>query len=92
VTTSISPAKDSARPIATGVRVDANHFWVQLADGRVLGVPWSRFSRLASASDENRRDVVLADDGRSIHWPKLDEDLGVELLLYYTPPGARRGR
>jgi hypothetical protein len=86
VTSSISPAKGSARPIATRVRVDAQHFWVELADGRVLGVPWSRFDRLAQASDANRRAFVLSGDGRSIHWPDLDEDIGVELLLYYTPP------
>jgi hypothetical protein len=90
VTTSISPAKGSAFPIATGLRVDARHFWVELADGRVLGVPWSRFNRLAEASDTDRSSFALSDDGRSIHWPKLDEDIGVELLLYYTPPAPPR--
>jgi hypothetical protein len=92
VTTSISPARGGAGSVATSVRVDARHFWVELADGRVLGVPWSRFNRLAAASDDERRAFVLSKDGRNIHWPDLDEDVGVELLLYYTPPpAAQRG-
>jgi hypothetical protein len=83
---SLSPAKTSDRPVATDVRIDKDRFWVGLADGRVLGVPYSRFPLLASASPEQRRAFVLDERGRSIHWPDLDEDIGVELLLYFTPP------
>ncbi len=83
---SLSPAKASARPVATNVRIDADRFWVDLSDGRVLGVPYSRFPLLDQATPEQRREFVLDEKGRSIHWPDLDEDIGVELLLYYTPP------
>jgi hypothetical protein len=84
--TSLSPAETSARPAATAARVDEDHFWLDLTDGRILGVPFARFPALARASAEQRRNLVLGPSGRSIHWPELDEDIGVELLLYYTPP------
>lgn len=85
MTASLSPAKTSERPVAIGVRIAVSRFWVALADGRMLGVPYSRFPLLARASAPDRRNVILAEDGQSIHWPSLDEDIGVELLLYYTP-------
>jgi hypothetical protein len=81
-----SHAGASAEPHAIAVRVDELRFWVELADGRILGVPIARFPVLAAADEHERREFVLAADGRPIHWPKLDEDVGVELLLYYTPP------
>ncbi len=85
---SVSPAEASERPCAMSVRAEADRFWVALADGRVLGVPYSRFPLLAKATSEQRRALVLSADGRSINWPDLDEDVGVELLLYYTPRSA----
>ena len=81
-----SPARGSERPAARSVRADADRFWVELADGRVLGVPYARFPLLAKATPEQRRAFVLSADARSIHWEDLDEDIGVEVLLYYTPP------
>jgi hypothetical protein len=85
---SLSPASASAKPVARSVRIGPDRFWVDLADGRVLGVPYSRFPTLAGATASQRNGVVLAKNGRSLQWPDLDEDIGVELLLYYTPPVA----
>ena len=86
---SLSPAVTSDRPVAKRVRIDKNCFWVHLVDGRVLGVPYARFPLLARASAEQRQGFVLDEKGRSLHWPALDEDISIELLLYYTPSLAK---
>src|ERR1039457_822015 len=61
------------------VRVDANSLTVEFADGRMLVTPLSHYPTLQRASDEDR--AVFEVYGRSIHWPRLDVDLGVEGLL-----------
>jgi len=58
------------------VRVEANSLTVEFADGRALVTPLSHYPTLQRASDEDR--AVFEVYGRSIHWPRLDVDLGVE--------------
>jgi len=36
----------------------------------------------------DRSEFVLDARGPSIHWPGLDEDIGIKLLLYFTPPST----
>jgi hypothetical protein len=85
MSTFLSPAAITTRPVAKRVRIDTDRFWVDLADGRVLGVPYARFPLLARASAEQRQAFVLDKMGRSVHWPAIDEDISIELLFYYTP-------
>jgi hypothetical protein len=61
------------------VRVDANSLTVEFTDGRVLVTPLSHYPTLQRATGEDR--AVFEIFGRSIHWPRLDVDLGVEGLL-----------
>jgi hypothetical protein len=61
------------------IRVDANSLMVEFGDGRVLVTPLNHYPTLQRASDEDR--AVFEVYGRSIHWPRLDVDLGVEGLL-----------
>jgi hypothetical protein len=61
------------------VRVDANSLTVEFADGRVRVTPLSHYPTLQRATGEDR--AVFEIFGRSIHWPRLDVDLGVEGLL-----------
>lgn len=61
------------------IRFDDNSFWVELSDGRMLGVPLAWFPRLLSATPEQRLDFELSP--RGIHWDALDEDVSVEGLL-----------
>ena len=61
------------------VRVEANSLTVEFADGRALVTPLSHYPTLQRASAEDR--AVFEVYGRSIHWPRLDVDLGVEGLL-----------
>jgi hypothetical protein len=53
--------------------------WVELSDGRVLGVPLASFPRLLHASASNRKKVRLS--SRGLHWDVLDEDISIAGLL-----------
>lgn len=52
---------------------------VDLADGRTISVPILWFPRLAYGTPAERSNFQLMRD--SIHWPDLDEDVGVTTLL-----------
>jgi hypothetical protein len=52
---------------------------VDLADGRTISVPILWFPRLAYGTPEERSNFCILRD--SIHWPDLDEDIGVPTLL-----------
>lgn len=54
---------------------------VDLEDGRTVSVPIGWYPRLAHGSDAERRNVQLSGAGYGLHWPDLDEDIGVEGLL-----------
>ncbi len=64
---------------ATKVRFDEHVMWVELSDGRTLGVPLAWFPRLLHAAPEERRKVSLSRTG--LHWEALDEDISIEGLL-----------
>ena len=63
----------------TNVRFEGDSFWVDLSDGRVLGVPLSWFPILREATVEQRQRFYLS--SRGLHWEELDEDISVEGLL-----------
>jgi hypothetical protein len=64
---------------ATDVRFDADTMWVDLDDGRTLGIPLAWFPRLLSADKASRLDYELSPGG--IHWDALDEDISIDGLL-----------
>jgi Protein of unknown function (DUF2442) len=64
---------------ATTVRFDEHMMWVDLTDGRTLGVPLAWFPRLLSASPDARRRVEISRIG--LHWKDLDEDISIAGLL-----------
>ena len=67
----------SPEPLA--VRFDADSFWVDLSDGRTLGIPLAWFPRLLHGSPEARAKVSLSRSG--LHWDELDEDISIEGLI-----------
>ncbi len=67
----------SVKPVK--VKFDDDSMWVDLSDGRVLGVPLAWFPRLLDASAEQRAGVRLS--SRGLHWEALDEDISVAGLL-----------
>lgn len=67
----------SPRPMKA--RFDDDAMWVDLEDGRTLGIPLAWFPRLLHASPEQRAAVELSPYG--LHWDALDEDISVDGLL-----------
>lgn len=66
---------------AKNLRFDDNSMWVDLSDGRTIGVPLAWFPRLLHASGEQRTKFVISGGGTGLHWDDLDEDISVEALL-----------
>jgi hypothetical protein len=66
---------------AKGLRFDESSMWVELADGRVLGVPLAWFPRLLNATPEQRERYEISGGGQGLHWDELDEDIAVAGLL-----------
>jgi hypothetical protein len=61
------------------IRFDACTMWVDLTDGRTIGVPLAWFPRLLNATEQERQQVELSRLG--LHWEHLDEDISVAGLL-----------
>jgi hypothetical protein len=64
---------------ASAVRFDDYTMWLDLDDGRTLGVPLAWFPRLRHGSPEERRLVQISPSG--LHWEALDEDISIAGLL-----------
>lgn len=64
---------------ATAVRFDENTMWVDLTDGRTLGVPLAWFPRLLNAAPAQRAKVEMSRTG--LHWEELDEDISIAGLI-----------
>jgi hypothetical protein len=64
---------------ATSVRFDEHTMWVDLSDGRTLGVPLAWFPRLLRATPGDREKVEMSRTG--LHWEALDEDISIAGLL-----------
>ncbi|MBF0105487.1 MAG: DUF2442 domain-containing protein [Deltaproteobacteria bacterium] len=68
-------------PAAKNVTFDKNTMWVELNDGRVLGVPLAYFPRLLNATEKERKNYEMSGNGIGIHWNELNEDISVKGLL-----------
>jgi hypothetical protein len=68
-------------PRIVNVTVTDDTLMVDLEDGRTISVPVSWYPRLAYGSPEERANFQISGAGYGIHWPDLDEDVGVEGLL-----------
>lgn len=64
---------------AVSIRFDDASMWVELTDGRTLGVPLAWFPRLLHATLAQRADVEISRVG--LHWETLDEDISIAGLL-----------
>jgi hypothetical protein len=80
----------SSSPRPTAVRFDDDQMWVDLEDGRTLGVPLVWFPRLLHASVEQRKAFFLSPSG--LHWEEIDEDISVAGLLAGRGDMTRSGK
>ena len=68
-------------PRVTGVNVTDDTLSVDLEDGRTVSVPIGWYPRLAQGTSSERANVQISGAGFGIHWPELDEDIGIEGIL-----------
>ena len=54
---------------------------VDLEDGRTVSVPIGWYPRLAHGTTAERGNLQISAAGYGVHWPDLDEDIGVEGIL-----------
>jgi hypothetical protein len=71
---------------ATSVRFDEHTMWVDLADGRTLGIPLAWFPRLSHATPAEREQVEVSRTG--LHWEAINEDISIAGLLAGRSDGA----
>ncbi len=64
---------------AKAVRFDDDSMWVELSDGRPIGVPYAWFPRLLNATPRQREAVEIGRFG--LHWADIDEDISIAGLL-----------
>ena len=72
---------DMRMPEVLDVEVSEHTLRVELSDGRTLSVPSGWYPRLLHATEQERGNWTLIDEGRGIHWQDLDEDVSLEGLL-----------
>ena len=76
---------------ATAVRFDDAQMWVELEDGRTLGIPLVWYPRLLHGTPAQRAEVYISPSG--LHWEELDEDISIAGLIAgrkdQTRPGKR---
>ena len=68
-------------PVIERVSCDGEHVYVHLVDGRELGIPLAWSERLTNATAEQRDNYRIEEFGSAIHWPDLDEDIGLATFL-----------
>ena len=79
-----SDPRQQVEPTAVSARAEGRMIFVDLTDGRVVGFPADRFTRLKAATDEQLKQVEVRLDGFALRWESLDEDI--------TVPGIVEGR
>ena len=68
-------------PRVSKVSVTNDTLTVDIEDGRTISVPIGWYPRLASARQSERENYQISGAGYGIHWPDLDEDIGIEGLI-----------
>jgi hypothetical protein len=61
------------------VRFDADNMWVELSDGRTIGVPLAWFPKLLRCSPAELAQVRIS--SRGLHWDEMNEDISIAGLL-----------
>ena len=75
---------------AKTLRFDDVTMWVELQDGRTIGVPLAWFPCLLHATPAERERYRIGATGQGLHWEDLDEDIAVEGLLAGRGDRTRR--
>ena len=68
-------------PDAVAIAVTGDTLTAHLSDGRTISAPLAWYPRLVHATPKERDNWEIHARGQHLHWPDLDEDLSVEMLL-----------
>jgi hypothetical protein len=82
-TTSVAVTFSLPRVVSVSVTDDT--LSVDLEDGRTVSVPIGWYPRLVHGTPAECANVQIAGAGFGLHWPDLDEDIGVEGILLGKP-------
>jgi hypothetical protein len=74
-------AATPASPRTVSATITDDTLSVDLEDGRTISIPIGWYPRLAYGTPAERANFQISGAGYGIHWPDLDEDIGVEGLL-----------
>ncbi len=69
------------KPYAKQLSFDNDMMWIELKDGRKLGIPLIYFPRLLKATTDQLQNYQISGGGIGLHWDELDKCLLVENLL-----------
>ena len=75
---------------AVSIAVAEDAVTAQLSDGRKISAPLAWYPRLVHATPEERDNWEIHAGGQHMHWPDLDEDISVEMLLTGQRSGESR--
>jgi hypothetical protein len=70
-----------ATPRILNISLNEDYLILELEDGRILSVPIAWYPRLVHGTESERQNLQISGAGFGIHWPELDEDIGVLGLL-----------
>ena len=70
-----------ATPRILAISLNEDYLILELEDGRILSVPIAWYPRLVHGTEAERQNFQISSAGFGIHWPELDEDIGVAGLL-----------
>ena len=70
-----------ADPTSVSIEIVSGKLIVNLQDARQLVIPLDWYPRLQQATEAERQNWQLLGGGYAIHWPDLDEYIGIEGLL-----------
>ncbi len=75
---------------AVRCRVEARQVCLELADGRIVSFPASKYPLLAKAPQKLLKKVTLRVGGLALRWEELDEDIWVDDAVCGRFPRARK--
>ena len=84
---SASDVERRPAPAVAGVSVSDEAVQFELNDGRTVSAPLVWYPRLARGTASERAHWRVIGRGEGVHWPDLDEDIGVEGVLAGHPSG-----
>lgn len=63
-----------------------NRIFMRTLDGKIFSRPLEAYPELMEATDEERNDYVIGDDGEDIRWDSIDADMHISSFYETSEP------